>query len=358
MRATRASARAAALLIVTALPACDNVQWGGVDVQTIPPPPAAGTERAAPDAETFLDLGLPTGTVLFHVIREPGGATIVPVAEVSGDSLRTLRRPAEVAPEAYRTRFRDAVLEDGAQFQLFRRGAEVGILTVQEGAAPTACGVPTARGNIVTVAAAADVGEFLAFRRGLAPEVMGEYAPPQVTGSIRTYASIVAERVIVQAGLQRPRSWPGAQRDLQPVEISRGGNPEMAATYLVGDRLEVGPADRQGYAVFYLADYDRRTGYSPLYSEAHRYADGGKAAPRLIDYLDWHPAEAEGGEEAAGGPEVLVRVFGDDASWYEAISGDGGRWRKVWEGPRCGGPPRSLAADTAAADTARSGRSR
>jgi len=327
--ATKSRAGIAALLILTALPGCDNVDFGNVDVQVVPPPPPSGTREIAPDAQTFADLGLPSGTVLFHVVKGSGGAQVIPVAEVSGDSLRTLRRPAGVSPEAYETRFREAVLEPGSQLELFRRGASVGTLTLSGTGPATACGIPTATGTATTVAAAADVGEFLAFRRGLAPEVRGEYSPPQVNGSIRTYASIVAERLVLQNGLPRPRSWPGAQRDLQAIEVVPGGNPEMAATYLVGDQLAVGPADPEGYSVFYMAGYETRSGYTPFYQEVRDYRRTGKGAPKLVDYLNWN---------GAGGTDILVQVFGANEAWYEAISQDqGGRWGKVWEGPRCRG---------------------
>jgi hypothetical protein len=327
--ATGSRSGTAALLILTALPACDNVDWGGADVQVVPPPPPGGAVQVAPDAQTYADLGLPSGTVLFHVTRGEGGTQVIPVAEVSGDSLRTLRRPAGVAAEAYESRFRAAVLEPGAQLELFRRGASVGTLTLTGAGAPTSCGIPTASGNVTTVAAAADAGEFIAFRRGLAPEVRGEYSPPQVNGSIRTYASIVAERLVLQNGLPRPRSWPGAQRDLQALEVVGGGNPEMAATYLVGDRLAVGPAEGEGYSVFYLAGYETRSGYTPFYQEVRDYRRTGKAAPRMLDYLDWN---------GSGETDLLVQVYGPDEAWYEAISRDrGGRWQKVWEGPRCRG---------------------
>lgn len=313
-------------LIVTALPACDNVELGKAEFQVVPPPPA-GMQEIAPDAQTFVDLGLPSGTVLFHAVKGEGSARLIPVAEVSGDSLRTLRRPAGVAPEAYEGRFREAVLEPGAQFELFRRGASVGTFQVGAPGPVTACGVPTATGSITTVAAAADAGEFLAFRRGLAPEVRGEYSPPQVTGSMRSYASIVAERLVLQNGLPRPRSWPGAQRALEPLELVGGGNPEMAATYLVGDQLAAGPGEPDGYSIFYIAGYDRRSGYTPFYSEVHDYRRGGKVAPRLVDYLNWNAREEE---------EVLVELFGPQGSRYEAIGRTaGGDWERVWQSPDC-----------------------
>lgn len=308
------------------MPACDNVELGRADLQIIPPPPA-GMQEIAPDAQTFVDLGLPSGTVLFHAVRGEGGAQLIPVAEVSGDTLRTLQRPAGVAPEAYETRFRQAVLEPGAQFELFRRGASVGTFQVGGAGPVTACGIPTATGTLTTVAAAADAGEFLAFRRGLAPEVRGEYSPPQVTGSMRTYASIVAEKLVLQNGLPRPRSWPGAQRNLEPLEVAGGGNPEMAATYLVGDQLAPGPGEPDGYSVFYIAGYERRSGYTPFYSEVHDYRRSGKAAPRVVDHLNWDGQE---------GHEILVQVYRPRGSRYEAVARtQGNQWRKVWEGPEC-----------------------
>lgn len=314
-------------LILTAFSACDNVQWGGMDVQIVPPPPAAGTVRLEPDAQAFAELGMPSGTVLFHLVREAEEIRLIPVAEVVGAEVRTLRRPAGVSPEAYENRFREAVFPAGAQFDVFRRGARVGTFLAQRPGPVTRCGLPTAAGNLTTVAAAADAREFLAFRRGLAPDPRGEYGPPQITGSIRAYASIVAERLILQAGLPRPRSWAGAQRDLQAIEIMPGGNPEMATTYLVGDALQVGTADPNGYSVFYIADYESRRGYTPIYQEVRSYAQAGKAAPRLVDHLDW---------DGRDGEEILLQVFGQDQSWYSALSqNQRGQWTKIWEAERC-----------------------
>lgn len=337
---TARALRAAALLILTAPAACDNVEWGGASVSVVPPPPPGPGEAAVPEPGTVAGLGLPTGRVLFHVVRGGNGteAQLIPVAEIAGDSLRTLRRPSGVSPQAYEERFRGAVMEPGAQFVLFRRGAEVGTLTVGAAGAVTACGVPTATGTASTVAAAAAETEFLAFRRGLAPEVIGEYAPPQVDGTIQRYASLVAERLVLANGLQRPRSWPGAQRDLQALNAIRGGHPEMAATYLVGDNLGIGPAQPEGYSVFYVADYEQRAGYTPVYQEVRDYDKTGKGAPKVVDHLDWN---------GAGGSEILVQVFGQRESWYEAVSRDRGTWRKVWEAARCREPqvqPRSIGA--------------
>jgi hypothetical protein len=265
--------------------------------------------------------------VLFHVVRnQDGTAQLTPVAEISGDSLRTIRRPAGVAPEAYEQRFRQAVMDVNSEFVLFRRGAEVGTMIVKAPGPVTSCGVPTSAGQASTVAAAAVEREFLAFRRGLAPQVIGEYSPPQVEGTIQRYASLIAERLVLQNGLQRPRSWPGAQRDLQALDAERGGHPEMAATFLVGDNLGLGAGEPDGWSVFYVASYESRTGYNPFYTEVRRYDRTGKAAPKLVDHLNWNER---------GGSELLVQVFGTRESWYEVVSKDQGTWRKVWEAGRC-----------------------
>lgn len=337
---TARAVRVAASLILTALAACDNVEWGGAAVSVVPPPPPGPGEATAPEPGTVAGLGLPTGRVLFHVVRSDNGtaAQLIPVAEISGDSLRTLRRPAGVSPQAYEERFRAAVMEPGSQFVLFRRGAEVGSLTVGGNGTVTPCGVPTATGQASTVAAAAAERDFLAFRRGLAPEVRGEYTPPQVEGTIQRYASLVAERLVLQNGLQRPRSWPGAQRDLQALDAVRGGHAEMAATYLVGDNLAIGPAQPDGWSVFYVADYEQRQGYTPVYTEVRDYDRTGKGAPKVVDHLNWN------GE---GSSEILVQVFGQREAWYEAISRDRGTWRKAWEAGRCrepAAPARSIGA--------------
>jgi hypothetical protein len=314
------------LLIVTALPGCDNVIWGGADVQIVPPPPPQFAVAIETDATVTAEFGLPTGPLVFHLEQRDGTTRLIPIAEIAPDSLRAVRRPAAISPEAFERRFLETVTPIGAQFDVFRRGARVGTFVAQAAGPVTPCGVPTVTGNVTVVAAAVEASEYLAFRQGLAPVVRGEFTPPQITGSIRTYASIVAERLILQAGLPRPRSWTGAQRDLQAIQVMPGGHPEMAATYLVGDSLAIGAAQPEGYSVFYLADFETRRGYMPIYSEVRDYRRTGKAAPRLVDYVNWTDGET---------PEIILQVFGRTQSWYQTIGYRNGEWRKLWEGQPC-----------------------
>lgn len=324
---SRRFARSVPLLIVAALSGCDNFFWGGTEIQIVPPPPPQSALEIEPDARVFAEFGLPTGPVVFHIAEYEGSSLLVPVGELGAGVLRPIRRPADVSPDAYATRFRDTVIPVGAQFSVFRRGARVGTFVATGEGPVTACGVPTVTGNNTVVAAAVGSPDYVAFREGLAPDVRGEYSPPQITGSIRTYASIVAERLILQAGLPRPRSWPGAQRDLQSIEIMPGAHPEMAATYLVGDQLAIGPGDPEGYSVFYIADYETQRGYQPVYSEVRDYRRTPSAAPRLVDYVDL---------DGDSSPEIVLQVFGATQSWYDILTNRNGSWTKVLTGTACG----------------------
>jgi len=319
------------LLTLAALAGCDNVSWGGADIQIVPPPPPQ--REVAPAPAELPGFGLPSGPVLFHLVRQGTRALVVPVAEVRGDSLLALRPPAGVDRAAYRTRFRATVFPVGSRLVVYRRGARVGTVQVQDSAAPTPCGLPTAVGALTVVAAAANEPEFLAFREGLEPPIRGLFAAPPITPTLRTYAPIVAERLVLQHGLPRPRSWQAAQRDLQAIDLRPGGHPEMAATFLVGDRLAPGPADPDGYSVFFLADYDPARGYVPIYAEVTDDRRQPKRVLRLVDGLDW---------DGRPGLELLLQVFTRRSAGYAALSQRRGRWQRIWEDPGCSGPAVAL----------------
>ena len=100
-RKRRAStlARVSALLMVIGVAACDNVEWGGMDVAIVPPPPKTAPVGAA------IETGdrLPRGPVLYHVTRDSLGTTMTPVGMVIDQELE----PIEVGdqPEVFGERF-------------------------------------------------------------------------------------------------------------------------------------------------------------------------------------------------------------------------------------------------------------
>ena len=55
----RRAGLALATLILSALTACDNVQWGGIQVEFVPPPPAASE---APFIKASISENSPTAT--------------------------------------------------------------------------------------------------------------------------------------------------------------------------------------------------------------------------------------------------------------------------------------------------------
>src|SRR5690606_5387980 len=124
----------AACLIVIAASGCDNVQWGGAELAFVPPPPKA--EEPGPGGDEPGEDRLPEGPLL-HLVRAEGGgiATLVPVAEISGDTLRRLEANDW---ERYGNRLIAEHYRAGAELAPFRAGARVGTLIVQPAQIPPA----------------------------------------------------------------------------------------------------------------------------------------------------------------------------------------------------------------------------
>jgi hypothetical protein len=166
----------------------------------------------------------------------------------------------------------------------------------------TRCGVPTVLGNY-------DGG-----RRGgrhqllhrLPPGALADRArgvlPPQITGE-HPHVRIDHRRAADPAGRPSEAAQLGRRAARPAGDPGRARRAPGDGGHLPGRRQpRVGPADAQGYSVFYIADFETRRGYSPVLREVRDYRRGGKAAPRMVDHLNW---DGEGGEE------ILLEVFGD-----------------------------------------------
>ena len=328
--------RLAACLIVIAASGCDNVQWGGAELAFVPPPPKA--QESAPGDEEPGEDRLPEGPLL-HLVRAEGGgiATLVPIAEVSGDTLIPLEANDW---EAYGNRLIAEHYRAGAELALFRSGARVGTFVVQSAEIPPAdvCPrVPRVTGVMELGPGAGDAVEFLALRKTDAPAPPQPAAAAQPTRAMQVLAPILAERLLRARSAPLPGNWQRAMAQLTPIPIAGSNDPGIAATFLVGDTLGPG-LDDDGSSLFFIATPQAQTGYEPVHVEYNNYASTGKTAPRLVDYLDW---------DRDGQVELLIQHYGVADTWFSAVGRTGNRWRVIFQ-HRC--PP--TAAPAAPPDSA------
>jgi hypothetical protein len=330
------NARAAAGLIVILLAGCDNVSFGGADIAVVPPPP---TTREAPAEGTELAgvEPLPAGAVLYYVARTADGGYMTPVGEIRGDSLAPIRSTGD--PATYAGRFVAEFMREGAEFTLFSRGRRAGTFVVHGTSmpqAPTCPLLPIATGALELSGAVA-ASEFLALARADAPAVPARAAPPEVGPGVRTrVAPILAERILRARRAGLPGNWQRANAQVMAFPAMNLPDPGFAATFLVGDTLGPGLND-EGHSVFFIAVPTRdQTGWDTAYVNFRSYPETGKAAPRVVDYLDWTRSNQ---------PELLLQVYGVADTWFEAVGlGRDGTWRRTFsdrcpEGGRMLRPP-------------------
>ncbi|HWV58589.1 MAG TPA: hypothetical protein VNZ57_14130 [Longimicrobiales bacterium] len=327
--------RAARLLIVIGLTACDNVQWGGADLVIVPPPPHVSDD--GPIEERTGVERLPEGPVLYHVRVQGGSAALVPIAEIAGDSLRPIRAASDWAE--FGERFIAEHLREGSEFTLYRNGARAGTFVVQSAGLPAAADcapIPVASGVLELTAAAAAYPEFLAMARVHAPPA--GYEPPIPLAPdqrARIMAPILAEQIIRARGAMLPNDWQRATAQIHPFPTEPGGQPGIAATFLVGDSLGIG-LDDQGQSTFFVA-LPSGTGYDTVYVRFADYPSAGKSAPRVVDFFDWNRDGQAG---------LILEVYGTTGSWYEAVGPANGRWGNVFTS-RCSQPAAASQQDAA-----------
>jgi hypothetical protein len=338
-------ARAAAGLIVILLAGCDNVSFGGADVAVVPPPP-----RAVSLPEGAAEAGvepLPRGPVLYYVARTADGAYMTPVGEIAGDSLAPIRSAGD--PETYAGRFVAEFMREGGEFTLFSRGRRAGTFVVHNTSMPQtpSCPLLPMATGALELSGNVQATEFLALARADAPTVPGRTAPPETTGRMRgIVAPILAERIIRARGAPLPASWQRANAQVVAFPAMNLPDAGFTATFLVGDELAIG-GDNDGHSTFFIAvPTPSQTGYDTVFVNFRNYAETGKAAPRVIDYLDWTRDNQA---------DLLLQVYGVNDTWFEAVGRTrDGSWRRTFQ-DRCEEGGRRLqapaAVDTAAART-------
>ncbi|MFW5950748.1 MAG: hypothetical protein ACOCVZ_01390 [Gemmatimonadota bacterium] len=323
--------------MVTAVAACDNVDWGGLDLAVVPPPPKTG-----PTSDVEPGDRLPAGPILYHVLRDTAEITAIPVAEIVDDELHPIAAGDD--PAAFGQRFITTFFRQNAELTLFHNGRRAGSLTVDSAWVPTGpvCRpVPRATGSVQLTDDAGEVTEFLAMARTQAPE--GRMIPAgelEVEGRMQTVGNILAERALRARDAQLP-NWSRARRQIQPFPVVEARDAGFTATFLADDELAVGNDD-EGYSLFIVYTPQAQVGYDTAYVDFVSYTAEGKAAPRTIDFLDW---------DRDGRAELLLEVFGTRNSWYAAVGSDGDEWRQIFEARCVERPLAEEAADTAVTDT-------
>lgn len=324
-------AGAAGALILMLLAGCDNVSWGGTDVTVVPPPARASSDTADTDDPVPTLPGvarLPEGPILYRVSTEAGMGSLHPLGVITTDSIEALDpgRNASGFADAFISRH----LREGAEFVLFHRGARVGTLIVEDAAfeGGTQCRpLPSARGTLELSAAGRATTEYLALARPEAPQIPQRTRPvPEITRSMQVLGPILAERMMRARRASLPADWQRAMAQQVPFPVDDGQAAGFTATFLVSDTLGPG-LDDQGYSMFFVATPAGANFETPFISY-RQYAEAGKQAPRVIDYLDW---------DRDGHVEFLMRVYGVSDSWFEALGrGENGEWRILYD-DRCEG---------------------
>jgi hypothetical protein len=328
------------VLMVTLVSACDNVNWGGADLAVVPPPPkASGTPVSGED----LAEAMPEGPILFYVVPRDGGGLMVPVGHIVGDSMVPLRAKKDVG--LYSGRFIAAHMRRGAEFALYRNGARVGTFVVQSATPPdanTCPALPHAQGTLELSSGAQGITEYLAIAKPHAPEIRRqlEFAA-EPTRNMQVIAPILAERMIRARRAELPGNWQRAMSQLKPIPMANQRDPGFATTFVVGDELRTG-GDNLGYSVFFIGEPGAQFGYDTTFVKFTNFPTDGKAAPRVVDILDWN---------RDGQVDLLLQVYGISDTWFEAVGKNSvGQWRTTFR-DRCDRPGASSIPTPGAADS-------
>lgn len=317
-------------LILTGATGCDNVAWGGIDVQLQSPPTAEAAPGEAPEeaVETDSVTKVP-GPVLLAGERVGERAEMVLVGELLANGLSAFPDP----------RFpRDAtrlaeLASPGSEWILFSEGVRVGRMIADASEPATEyCGARIRISGVVELVPSAST----AVRLLALPATDADGFP---YGSYMEHAHNYDQRVasLSIAGEAIPRNgapWPAGgvleiREHIQAFRPEGASTPWVAATFVNRDQLAVGSPGPGAYGLLVIG--------SPIggdFVEAFTWfrsvEQEGKGIPRYHDHLDW---------DDDGGSEVLLDVFGANRRWFAAVERQGQTWVRSYE-DSCGSTPR------------------
>lgn len=324
-RISRPASLAAVLCLAAAVGACD-VEWGGAELALERPPTPEDTAADREASEDSLP-ALPRPPMLYRLSSEAGGQTrVAPVALVRDGGLEPVPLPADV-PDSWWRRFDSTFLSPGRELDVRRRGTRLGTVVLTEPAEPSGPRCPGAtRGQLLLPPGAPAPSSAFALSPGASsPEAPIRARELQSTGRQRTFAPILAERLLREAGVER--HYLAREADLRPAVLG-DSVPGFAATFLVADSLRPGPPSGRAVSLFYLARPHPSEGYVVDWSVIERYETAGeKAIYRYVESL----------RLPAGRIDLLRRYGGGGARLVAAWEAGGDR-RIRWSDPgRCPG---------------------
>jgi hypothetical protein len=308
-------------LIITVAPGCDNVGWGGIDLEIGPPPDSDPQPVVEQEPEAAPSPAPPIGPVLLAGTRDGERADFVVVGQVEADALRSF--PDSTFPHDH-----DQLAEvsaPGAEWIVFSEGVRVGRMIVERsGPAADFCGSRVAISGIVEVVPSAAGAQRL-----LALPV--DYASARPREAYREIAHAYDQRVgtLSIAGEAIPRygaRWPAlgvldARGHIQAFQLRNTPGQSVAATFLVDDDIAVGAPGARAYSLFIIGQQENNQ-YREAFSW-YREADvEGKGVPTYFDHLDWNND---------GTDEILLDVFGATDRWFASLSRRDSGWVRSYE---------------------------
>jgi hypothetical protein len=320
------------------LAGCENVGWGGFEVQLRPPPasPSSVLALAAPAEEDPILAPIDLGPLVYLVERSGTRARIYPVARWNGGQYAPLPELGET-PDLL-ARFPLERWEEGTEFTLLDRGGRAGTL-ISDGSTEWEEGFcqprPLGQGWLELQPGFENTQVFLALRKADLGGALRHPDPGSVTAqgspaNRQTAAVSFAQIVVQQGGIPWPPSIPEAVRESRAFALG-SGEEGLAVSLGFGVPLSVGPGTPNGYAVLALG---RREGdrWRPIWSWYQPVREG-QAIARVRG-----AAVLGSGSES----DLFLEIFGAESRWLAVLGERQGEWGFRYQ-DACGLSPRSAA---------------
>lgn len=315
-------------VILTAATGCDNVGWGGVEMELRPPPPTTAEEPADSAQAGDEPATRSYGTVLLAGLRDGSRATLRVVGQIAGDAIAPFPDPAFPEDSAHLSE----VSAVGSVWTLFSEGVRVGSLTVDAtGVAEQFCPVrATVSGVVELVPPASEAERLLAVPAAAAEgREYGEFALHSHVYDQRVASLSLATAAIPRLGARFPPDGVlAARRDIQAFALEGVPGEAIAATFLYQDELAVVPPGPRAYALFLLG-IPAGDEYREAFTWYRAVDTDGKGAPAYFNHLDL---------DGDGVGEILLDVFGSSRRWHAGLARRDGQWVRSFQDACTSGP--------------------